>query len=379
MNIVHVVESLEVGGLERCVLTLTRAQRDAGHAVRIVCLFIAGALAEDAAALGIGVEVCGKRDGIDFGALRRLRALLAAGKPYVVHTHNAVAHYYTAGALPARRGPRLVNTRHGMGAWPYSRKREALYRAALLRTDAVALVCEAARRSFVDRGVVPAPLAHVVHNGIDLRQTRPRSEQHVAALRRVLGVSEASLLLGTVGRLNAAKDHANLLDAMAMLRARGVDCALMVAGDGELRGALQQRGRALGLEACVHWLGARNDVPDLLAGLDLFVLSSLTEGYSMALVEAAAAGLPMVATDVGGNREIVTTENGLLVPAADAQALALVIARLAAEPAIRRRMGKAARSWALRHGDVGQMAVAYAGLYDSSGATPGASVMLEQP
>ncbi len=111
-------------------------------------------------------------------------------------------------------------------------------------------------------------------------------------------------------------------------------------------------------------LGQRGDVPDLLAGMDVFVLSSRTEGYSLALVEAAAAGLPIVATDVGGNAEIVAQDvTGLLVPAGDPQALARALEALSDDPGLRARMGEAARRWALEHGSIDSMYRHYLWLY----------------
>jgi glycosyltransferase involved in cell wall biosynthesis len=366
MKIVHVVESLDIGGLEKVVIALAAWQRSRGHASRIVCLFHEGALAAEARATGLSVQAVNKRPGFDLAALRTLRRDLAEGATEVVHTHNPVAHYYAAAGISRLGARQLVNTRHGMGAARDSRQLRLLYRAALLKTGKVVAVCHAARERFVRTGTVPAALATVIPNGVAIERIAPRSADARTHLLRQLGLPEGTLLLGTVGRLNAVKDHATLLRSVAQLRAGGRAVDLLVIGDGELRSALETQARSLQLGSCVHFMGMRADVGRLLAGLDLFVLSSLTEGYSLALVEAATAALPIVATQVGGNADIVQHgATGLLVPASDAAALAAAITGLDDDPELRARMGQAGRAWALRHGSVEAMGLAYQGLYDA--------------
>ena len=366
MKVVHVVESLDIGGLEKVVIALAAWQRTRGHASRIVCLFHEGALAAEARAAGLCVQAVNKRPGFDLGALRSLRRDLAKDGADVVHTHNPVAHYYAAAGI-ARLGPKhLVNTRHGMGASRDSRRLRLLYRVALLQTGKVVAVCHAARESFVSTGTVPLAMATVIPNGVAIERIAPRSASMRSHLLCQLGRPESSVLLGTVGRLSAVKDHATLLQAVAQLRAGGQVADLLVIGDGALRGALEAQARSLQLDACVHFMGMRDDVGQLLAGLDVFVLSSLSEGYSLALVEAATAALPIVATQVGGNADIVQHGvTGLLVPASNPAALAAAIARLSDEPATRARMGQAGREWALRHGSIEAMGLAYQDLYDA--------------
>ena len=138
--------------------------------------------------------------------------------------------------------------------------------------------------------------------------------------------------------------------------------------DGALRAALEAQCAALGLGDAVRFLGDRSDVRQLLQGFDVFALSSLSEGYSMALLEACASGLPIVATDVGGNSEIVVDgRNGLTVAPADGEALAGAIAALLREPGRAVRMGQAGRDWALREASIATMAARYDALYRDNG------------
>lgn len=364
LEIVHVVENLERGGLERMVIDLAGVQRAAGHRCRVICLFQPGALAGELEAQGIEVQACRKRGGFDLVALCRLRGGLRATPGAVVHTHNANAHYHTVAAAVGLPIARLINTRHGMGAAQPRSRGEWLYRRTMRRTDTVAAVCEAARARFAQQGVAPRGRLLAVPNGIRIERFPPASDERRAALRRDLGLAADARIIGSVGRLNPVKDQATLLRAFARLRGDFADVALVLVGDGALRGSLESQVAALGIADAVRFLGDRGDVRELLQGFDIFALSSLSEGYSMALLEACASGLPIVATDVGGNREIVVDgRNGLLVPPARDDALADGFAMLLRDPAGAAAMGSAGREWALREASVETMARHYDVLY----------------
>jgi len=364
LDILHVVENLERGGLERMVIDLIGAQHAAGHHCRAICLFRPGALAGELEAQGIEVRACGKRGGLDLAALRRLRGWLRATPGAVVHTHNANAHYHTAAAATGLPIVRLINTRHGMGAAQPRSRGEWLYRRSMGRTDTVVAVCEAARARFAQQGVSPRGRLLSVPNGIRIDRFSPAAEARRAALRGDLGFAPGTRIIGTVGRLNPVKDQATLLRAFARLRGEFADTALVLVGDGALRAPLEAQAAALGIGDAVRFLGDRGDVRELLQGFDVFALSSLSEGYSMALLEACASGLPIVATDVGGNREIVVDgRNGRLAPPARDDALAEAFATLLRDPAGAGAMGRAGRDWALREASIETMAGRYEALY----------------
>lgn len=379
----HVVESLDVGGLERVVLSLARWQSAQGHQVRIVCLFHAGALAAEAQAQGLPVSVAHKSAGLDFKALGRLRGLLAGAPIDVLHTHNAVAHYYAAAAAIGLGVGRIVNTRHGMGPSGGGGRLRQLYRLALAGTASVAAVCRAARDEFVRTATVPAAKLAVVPNGVAVDRIEARTEAARQALLAELGRPADTLVVGTVGRLNPVKDHATLLAALRTVRASGREVDLVIVGDGETRAAIERRVQELGLGEAVHLLGMRADVPRLLAAMDVFALPSLSEGYSLALVEASAAALPIVATRVGGNAEIVAdATTGLLTEAGDAAGMAAALVRLADDAPMRARLGAAGRAWALRHGSIDAMGQAYGRLYQALPAAqdhPGAAPARSEP
>jgi glycosyltransferase involved in cell wall biosynthesis len=364
LRVSHCVENLNRGGLERAVIDLIRAQVAAGHQCQVVCLYQRGLLADELADLGVAVHACGKRRGFDLRALLRARRHLKAHATEVLHTHNATAHYHAVWAAFGLGIRRVINTRHGMGALEVGSRREWLYRRALRGTHAVATVCEAARRELLRGGRLPAHKLVAVANGIRVERFRPADTETRARLAAQLGLAPGTRVIGTVGRLVPAKHHAALIDAFAALRARAEPCALVIIGDGELRGELEARIDRLALHDQVHLLGDRSDVADLLAGFDIFALSSLTEGYSIALLEACAAGLPIVATEVGGNAEIVHEGvNGKRVAAGSAESLTSALQALLQDPALRAAMGRQSRAWALAHGSYIAMAARYDALY----------------
>lgn len=377
--VTHFVENLERGGLERTVVDLARTQAARGQRCQVVCLFGRGVLAGELDAAGVPVFACGKRRGFDPRALARARRRIVAHGSDVLHTHNATAHYHAVLATLGL-GLRAINTRHGMGALDAASRRERLYRLSLRRTDAVATVCEAARRELEHAGWPHAARLVAVPNGIDVERFAPRDERARERLAGTLGLPPHTRVIGTVGRLNPVKDHAALLQAFARLRDAMPDTALVLVGDGALRGELAALAAAPELAGRVHLLGDRSDVANLLRAFDLFVLSSRSEGYSIALLEACASGLPIVATEVGGNAEIVHAgENGLLVPPGDPAVLADALRVLLADPARARSMGQAGLEWVRREGSLAAMAARYAQLYegDAGAHARAASLPLE--
>ena len=363
-RITHVVESLARGGLERMVADLAVAQRETGHAVQVLCLYQRGVLAGEVEAGGVPVQACGKRAGPDFAALGRLRKALRAGRGGILHTHNAAAHYHAVLAAAGLGFSRVVNTRHGMGAGGAGARAEWLYRRAMRGTDAVAAVCRAARDAFDAQGVRPRGALLAVPNGIRLDGFASSTGERRRALARALGLGADALVVGSVGRLVPVKDHALLLDAFARVLAAEPRAALVLAGDGPARAALARQAQDLGIAARVRLLGDVDDVRTLLSGLSLFALSSRSEGYSIALLEACASGLPIVATDVGGNGEIVADRrNGLLVAHGRADAFGDALLGLLRDPPTARAMGDAGRRWAAGEASLDAMAARYARLY----------------
>lgn len=378
MEIVHVVENLDRGGLERTVVDLIASQRDAGHECRVICLFKLGLLARELLASGVRVDACGKRRGLDLRALRRARALIRQSPDAVIHTHNAMAHYYAVLASLGLPVKCRINTRHGMGGRTRSGRQEWLYRQSLRGTDYAVAVCEAARQRFAADGMRPRRALLSVPNGIRLERFRPAGDVARQSLVAELELPTGSRIIGTVGRLQPVKDHALLLRAFAKVRVQVPEAALVIVGDGPLRAALEAQAEQAGLSDAVRFMGDRHDVPRLLTGMEVFALTSTSEGYSVALLEACASSLPIVATDVGGNREIVRHGvNGRLVPSGDTAAIATALIALLRGGEQAAAMGRAGYAWAQAEASFRTMAERYHGLYDVSSDLSSAAMALQ--
>ncbi len=361
MHIVHLLENLNLGGAERVVVDLVSEQVRRGDHCSVICLFERGALADELERIGVTVRALEKPSGPSPITALRLRRILRDGRADVLHTHNAMAHYYgvfSSIGLPLCR----VNTRHGMGTLLGNRRQQWLYRLAMTMTDQACFVCDAARQRFVKDRLISADKATTVYNGIDTG--RYRHGGRPGLLRQLIGVDGSARLLVTVGRLNPAKNHPLLISAFAKLADENPDLHLVIIGDGAGMSMLQRLRLQSGLAERIHLPGARSDVPALLADAATFVLSSQTEGFSLSLLEAGAAGLPVVATDVGGNGEIIADRvRGRLVAAGDVDALAAAINELLQSDLRSKHYVAALSDWVEQHCTVAAMTKAYAQVY----------------
>ncbi|MGK4008997.1 glycosyltransferase [Sorangium sp. So ce1036] len=367
-RVAHLVLSLNVGGLERVVLRLLeRTARD--RFAPVVCaLEEPGALAEELARLDVPLVVLPRARGLDPALTVRLSAWMRRERIRLVHTHNPGPHLYgalaaglaRAASLPGGGGPRVVHTKHGRN-YPRQRRKVLVNQVASALTDRVVAVSDDARAVALEvERIDPAKVVTIL-NGVDTDAFRPGD---AAAARARLGVPASGYHVGCVARLAPEKDHATLLTAFARLRGARPDAHLTLIGDGALRPALEAQGAGLGLGGAVTFAGTRGDVAALLPAFDVFALASLTEGISLTLIEAAAAGLPIVATRVGGNPEIVREgETGLLVPPGAPEGLATALEAVAARED-RAEMGLRGRARVVERFGVDRMARAYEDLYD---------------
>lgn len=351
INVLHVVLGLEVGGLEKFVLGLLDTYtRDINPYV--ACL-------ESKGALGGGLDPArvfeiGKGPGFSFSAVRKLKRLVAELEIDIVHTHNPAPHLH--GALAAfLGGARVVHTKHGRN-YPRDYKKIWCNRVASFFSDAIVAVSDNARDVclHVER-IAPAKVS-VILNGVDTGLFAPGTRRDPALVPKI----------GIVARLSPEKDHATLLAACAILAGRQLPFTLEVIGDGPLRGELQERAAALGLGGRVNFCGMQEDVAGLLRELDLFVLSSVTEGISLTLLEAMATELPVVATEVGGNPEVVLDgSTGFLVPAGNPAFMAERLAQLLGDPGQRQQMGARGRRRVRELFDVRSTSSRYEQLYSA--------------
>lgn len=368
--IAHVVHSLGVGGLENGVVNVVNGS-PAGLRHVIVSLTADDRL-RTRLRPGIEIFTVGKRPGHDIGAFARLVRWLRRVRPRIVHSRN----WGTIDAVLAARLARIPTVVHGEHGREISdpegrnARRNRMRRLLAPIVTRFVTVSDDLRRWLVAEVGVPARKVVTIRNGVDTARFAPRDPGDA---RAALGLAAGRPLIGTVGRLDPVKDQVSLVHAFARVRRRNEKAGLVIAGDGPCREQLTGLVDALGLGEHAVLLGERHDVPRVLAALDVFVLPSIGEGISNTVLEAMATGLPVVATRVGGNPELVEDgETGTLVPPRDPDALARAIARYLDDDALRRVHGDAGRRRAVERFGLDRMCAEYARLYADlvSGAAP---------
>jgi glycosyltransferase involved in cell wall biosynthesis len=368
LRLMHIVDSLEFGGLERVVTDLAIEQKRRGDQVCVFSLLHTGGLRSELEAAGIEVLVGGKRDGVDLALIGRLRRAIAERGIEVVHAHNFVPDYHAAAALWGRwRRPTLVCSLHDMGLRLDREPRlRRFFTWAIGRTQGFAMVGAQVHGRYVGSGMIAAERATTVLNGIPVDRFRWSPERrHEARVR--LGVPQDALLIGAVGRQVGLKNHALLIGLMPALLARHPSLRLALVGSGPLEDTLRAQAQAAGLGDRVILTGQRRDVSDLTPGFDIFAMPSLTEGLSIALLEACATRLAIVATAVGGNPEIVRDgERGLLVPPGEGPPLLEALDRLLADAPLREHLGQSACDWVRQHGSLDTLYQAFQTFYESA-------------
>ncbi|MBL8848861.1 MAG: GT4 family glycosyltransferase PelF [Planctomycetaceae bacterium] len=350
VRVCHVSMHLKTGGLERLLVEFAKRHDRDRFAPVFVALQDAGPPATEIENLGwpvhaLNIAGLGKRR-----ALQQLRSLMVKHDVQVVHTHNTYAHYYGSRAAAFARCPVLVNTQHGRGCgagW----KARAQFVLANLRADAVIGVSQDATRLCAAQDWWSRGRMRTIWNGIDTSRFE------------YAGPKSAPVAVA-VGRLSPEKDFANLLRGTALAVRDVPDLRVRIIGDGRERAALEQLSHSLNLQGRVEFLGERSDVHALLRDVGFYVSSSRTEGISLTLLEAMAVGLPVLATRVGGNAEVIEEGvSGRLVPAENPEALAAGLVAMCRDQSEWTAMGQIGRARVERDFDVTRMVREYEALY----------------
>jgi glycosyltransferase involved in cell wall biosynthesis len=307
----------------------------------------------------------------DVAALRRLAALVRRFRPDIVHTHTAKAGALgRLAALTLRPRPLIVHTYHGHVLEGYfgplaSRACRTVERALARVSDCLVGVSQATVDDLVRLGVAPVGRFRVIPVGLDLGRFLGSEADSAARARRVAGATDTEILLVYVGRLVPIKRVDVLLRAVARLRADATPIRLVVVGDGTSRPKLERLTGQLGLGGAVRFVGWVDDVTAVTVAADVAVLASDNEGTPVSLIEAAAAGLPAVATAVGGVPDVVVDgKTGLLAPRGDDRALTDRLRRLIDDTALRARMGANAREHVLERYSSARLVRDVEALYD---------------
>jgi len=367
-HIAHLVHGLTVGGAERLALRMGEHLPADEFRVSYLCLDELGTWGTELQRAGGAVHLLNRQPGFDWRCARRLAALMRHERIDLVHAHQYTPFFYALAARHLHARPPILFTEHGRWFPDFPRPKRMLFNRALLgRRDRIVGVGEAVRRALVDNEGIPAARVGVIYNGVDLTPYRNPGRDRVTVrqrLRQELGIPESALLLAQVARLDDLKDHATAVRAMVRIVAAVPPALLLIVGDGPERTKIERLIADLGLEHHVRLVGTRSDVPDILLAADLFLLSSKSEGIPLTVIEAMAARLPVVSTDVGGVGEIVVTnETGLLVPAGDDVALAAAAIELLNDAPRRAQLGEQGFRRAIDKFDEARMHRDYRALY----------------
>jgi L-malate glycosyltransferase len=345
-TICQLLIGLGMGGAEVLAARMARRLRDRFRFV-FACLDEQGVLGGELRAEGFPVHVLGRRAGVDWRCCRRLAALVKSERVTVVHAHQYTPFFYaTASRLP-RRCPPVAFTEHGRWFPDFPRpKRIVANRMLLGPRDRVIGVGESVRQSLIRNEGINSRRVEVIYNGVNLEaySAQPPSPMEIAEARREMGVGEADFVVIQVARLDHLKDHVTAIETFNRVVAQCPGAKLVLVGEGPERAKIEEAVQRLDLGCSVRMIGLRQDVPRLIRAADLFLLTSISEGIPLTLIEAMAARVPVVSTRVGGVVEVVEEDrNGLLAASGDAPALAKHVLRLAGNPALRREFGERGR------------------------------------
>lgn len=362
MKILHVTFNMAIGGTEQVIrqLITTTSGAEVEHA--IVC--IDGHVGETGKALelqGVTLYPIRRVPGFDRSLIHAIRKIIRDGEFDIVHGHQYTPYLY--GWLAARTTrARVVFTEHGRFHPDRYRYKAVLINPVIsLMTPAVIAISRATARALSRYEFIPSGKIQVIYNGIAGLQKDPGE---MARVRSELDIPEGALVAGTVSRLDPVKNQPMMIRAFQRFREQVPEAILLMVGDGPEMDHLQKQVKECGLADCVRFTGFMEQPQPYLALMDIFLLSSFTEGTSMTLLEAMSLGIPCVATRVGGNPEIVIDgETGFLVDSNDAEGFAGAMIRLAREQETRQKFSDAAVSRFRNRFSATRMAEEYLSVY----------------
>ncbi len=363
-RILHILPSLQMGGAERMATHLVRHLDREFFEVAVVSLYDPAnsdleKMLEDS---DIRVFHLSKSLGFDWRMFAGIDSIVQQFRPHLVHTHLSVLRY----ALPAmlfRGVPGKIHTVHTLAEKEVDAVGKLVQRLAfrngVIPIAIADVVADSLRRLYGRENAV------VVPNGIPINQYRSPSQDRLT-WRAELGILADETVFACIANLSVPKNHRIIIEGLGRLAASKSTARLLLIGEGVMRGELEAQATSLGIRDRVTFMGRRTDIPEILNASDVVVLASNWEGCPLSILEAMAAGKPVIATAVGGVPELVIDGvTGVLVPSGDAAALSEAMARLMTDFKLRMNMGLAGAARAEQHFSAEVMAQRYAGLYET--------------
>ncbi len=363
LHICQLLHGMTVGGAE--VLADRLARRFSNqYEMSFVCLDQIGELGEKLRRDGFSVECVERGSGIDVRCIWRLGRLLRKKRANLVVAHQYTPFFYALAARKVGRTCPIVFVEHGRFLPDFPRRKRILFnRAMVRRSDRLIAVGKDVRRALIENEGLPASRIEVIYNGVNLQ---PFAKSSVGRLevRTEWNLDDSAFVITQVARLDYLKDHLTAVRAMSILVERVPSAVLLLVGDGPERTAIEAEIARCNLRHHIRLLGSRSDVPRLLNACDAMLLTSISEGIPLTLIEGMAARLPIVSTDVGGVCEVLdSNQSALLAPAGDAAAIATQLERLAGDAELRSKLGEAGSQRAAQHFSEERMHELYASVF----------------
>jgi glycosyltransferase involved in cell wall biosynthesis len=336
-----------VGGAELLAKQLALACQDHFRPV-FLCLDAMGSLGAELIDKGFIVEVVYRQPGFDYKCAGRIARFLDTHDVKLVHAHQYAPFFYTSIARMFKWNCPILFTEHGRDYPDYRRPKRVLANRLLLRRhDRVIAVGEHVREALVDNEGIPISRVEVIHNGVDVQRFNPARPNRLS-VRASLGLREKEIGVIQVARLNRLKDYETAIRTMQIVCRSAPNVRYFIVGEGEERTKIEAMIRDVNMENQIRMLGLREDVAELLEGMDIFLLTSVSEGIPLTLIEAMSAQLPCVATRVGGIPEVVHDgTTGVLSDSGDCNKLSEALLKLIQSPSVRQRMGECGRKRAM--------------------------------
>ena len=363
-TICHVIHALGVGGAEVLVDQMLRRMSNEFRGI-VAVLDEIGDIGERLEQDGFTVKHLHRHPGIDRGCAKRLRKFADEEGAEILHAHQYTPFFQAMLSRGLFGNRPVVFTEHGRHFPDLpSRKRSIVNRLMLNQNDRLIGCGGAVRKALIDNEGLPESRVEVIYNGVDLASLAQRGRSVRERIRTEFGFASTDFVTVLVARLHELKDHQTALRAIDTARNQIPGLRLLLVGDGDQRAAIEQTIRERGLEECVTLAGTRKDIADLLAASDVFLMSSISEGIPLTVIEAMAARRPVVATAVGGLPELIDHGvTGFLAPSGNDAALAGSLIELYCRPELRKQMAEAAAQRAAEKFSLDGMLNAYRNVY----------------
>lgn len=364
INIAHILHSMNVAGAEKVVYDIVTGLGGT-FKFSVFCLESVGPLGEELMQKSVLVKALGRKPGIDFSLIKKLAQEIKKNKINIIHAHQYTPYFYGVLAAILAGKCKVIFTEHGRHYPDERRPKRVIFNQILnIFTHSITGVSRFSTDSLVAYEAFSKRKMQVIYNGIRTELFDVGVDRD--AKRKELGLNSEDKVIGIIARLQPVKDHAMLLRAFQRVCSQMPQAKLLVIGDGQLRQQLEILAQSLDIAQNTRFLGVRRDIPELLKILDVFVLSSLSEATSVTLLETMAAGVPIVATRVGGTPEIVLEgKTGLLVPRQDDQAMSVALIEMLNNLNKAKEMGVAGKKRVHELFTLDKMNHSYSKLYSS--------------